>query len=579
MTIEPQRAAVDPRYRTVVFVTSTQMGKTAAALNVIGHKIDDDPGPILYLGPTRNNVNSVIEPELTAMLRSVPHLWDATYKGKDANKLAKQIKGVPVRLGWTGSATEVASMPAALVVLDEIDRMEDIPGEGDPYVLAQARLSDYPDGTLYVDATPTTGVTDTVTDPVNGLEYWNGDPKDIESRVWRLLLSGTNHHFAVPCQGCGQWFVPRFSLLVIPERVDGQTNLERARGAGLACPHCGNIHDDRQRLTLVHAGRYIAPGQQIDAAGNITGDPPESDVASFWCSGLMSTKVSWTRRALAWLDAVETGSPATIQSVLNTGFAECYSISGEAPAWEEVAAFRGDYALPDVPPGAQKVFVTVDVGERYLAYTVRAWGHKYQSWGLEAGIIHAEISTGDTDDTCWAQLADLRQQQWGGMQAECLMLDTGYNTEACDAFGRQHIGWCLLMVGRDNPSQLYAARPVEKDIRGKSVKTGLHRWTIDHGHYKSWIHDHIRACTDDPQLPKIWHISQQHSDEYCKQIVGEARMITASGRVRWHKTRANHWLDCEYMQRALADIRGVGRLQAADHGTKQAAPRRMVSLG
>ncbi|MGH9641099.1 MAG: phage terminase large subunit family protein, partial [Terriglobales bacterium] len=67
----PILAAVG-HYRRVIVVCGAQMGKTGGLLNVIGKELDDSPAPILYVGPTKNNVSTVIEPQIAAMLRSVP---------------------------------------------------------------------------------------------------------------------------------------------------------------------------------------------------------------------------------------------------------------------------------------------------------------------------------------------------------------------------------------------------------------------------------------------------------------------------------------------------------------------------
>src|SRR5258705_11193 len=52
------RAFVDPRYRRIVAVIAAQMGKTEAIFNVMGHRLDDDPTPILYIGPSQKLVES-----------------------------------------------------------------------------------------------------------------------------------------------------------------------------------------------------------------------------------------------------------------------------------------------------------------------------------------------------------------------------------------------------------------------------------------------------------------------------------------------------------------------------------------
>lgn len=77
--------------------------------NVLGHRYDDDPVPAIYLGPTRNNITTVIEPKISEMIRSVPSLYEKLSKGKKDNKIKKIIAGIPLRMAWAGSATEMAS--------------------------------------------------------------------------------------------------------------------------------------------------------------------------------------------------------------------------------------------------------------------------------------------------------------------------------------------------------------------------------------------------------------------------------------------------------------------------------------
>ena len=140
-------ACSDPQYRRVIVVTASQMGKTAGLLNVIGQRLDEDPAPMIYVGPTRNNIDNVIEPKLMELLKNVPRLWKKLSKGKSMTKTHKRIGGVSLRLAWAGSPTELASDHAVLVFVDEVDRMSsNVKGEGHVFELAEARTSTYVDG-------------------------------------------------------------------------------------------------------------------------------------------------------------------------------------------------------------------------------------------------------------------------------------------------------------------------------------------------------------------------------------------------------------------------------------------------
>src|SRR5262245_8650639 len=53
------RACYDIAYKEVVAVLSAQSGKSEGFYNVMGHRLDDDPVPVLYIGPTQKYVESV----------------------------------------------------------------------------------------------------------------------------------------------------------------------------------------------------------------------------------------------------------------------------------------------------------------------------------------------------------------------------------------------------------------------------------------------------------------------------------------------------------------------------------------
>jgi len=94
------RAMVDPRVRRVVTVCGAQMGKTEGFWNVIGWRLDDDPAPILYIGPTQKLVESMSSDRVMKMLQSVPTLWDKLAKGKKNKITEKFIAGNAAIARW-----------------------------------------------------------------------------------------------------------------------------------------------------------------------------------------------------------------------------------------------------------------------------------------------------------------------------------------------------------------------------------------------------------------------------------------------------------------------------------------------
>jgi hypothetical protein len=89
------------------------MGKTDGVLNVVGHRLKDDPVPILYVGPTRSNLEKAIEPRFLAMVRLAKELRERLRQGHRPTKTYEHISGVLFRPAWADSITELASEPAA----------------------------------------------------------------------------------------------------------------------------------------------------------------------------------------------------------------------------------------------------------------------------------------------------------------------------------------------------------------------------------------------------------------------------------------------------------------------------------
>lgn len=537
-----------------------QMGKTAGLLNVIGHKLDDDPAPVLYIGPTKSNVDGVIEPQVGQMLRSAKSLWSKTLHGRKAQKLIKRVAGVTLRLAWAGSPTELASQPAHTVLVDEIDRMDPIPGEGDPVSLAEARIATYPDGRLIITSTPTEGNVTASKHPQTGIEHWDlAEPDDVQSAVWKYWQEGTRHEWAVPCPECHAYFVPRFKLLTWPE---GCTPKRAIRETRLACPSCGALIGDEHRIAMNERGEYLAPGQSV-IDGRVVGDPPETDTFSSWASGLMSPFVTWGQRAAAWLRASRSHDPNRIRGAINTAFGELYRVGADAPAWESVRELAGGYAAGTLPSGVKALTCGVDVQKNRLVFAVRGWGYHAESWLLDYGELWGETE----QDSVWQQLQGLLERGYEGKRIRRMAIDAGYRPgdkwkrpdHMVYTFARVNQARVIATKGHDAQSRPLAPSLIDVTIRGRLVKNGLQLWHLDTDYFKSWVHTRLQWPVTQPGA---WHVPADVTDDYCQQVTAEARVPKPSGRVAWVQIRKdNHYLDCEALNVAAAHSLGIHRLR------------------
>jgi phage terminase large subunit GpA-like protein len=576
------RACVNPKVRRIFGVMGSQLSKTETVLNVAGHKLDTDPAPILYIGPTRTNVSDVIEPRVHAMLSSAASLWRKTKKGHKAKALVKRVAGVTFRLAWAGSPTELASQPAHTVIVDEVDRMEPIKGEGDPITLAEARRASFADGRTIGVSSPTEGSVDTERD-AHGREVWKfAEPEDVGSQIWQLWQEGTRHEWCVPCPHCGDFFAPRFRLLWWEKDATPQQAL---RKSGLRCPSCAAIVEESAKHSMNARGAFLAPGQHVigfdrTAPGNpadphlgidgengrVVGDLPDTDTFTFWVSGLCSPWVTFGQRAAAWLRAVRSGEQDRVRAELNTAFGELYTTRGQAPAWESIrdgCAF--DYRDGDVPHGVQRAFLTIDVQKDRLVWVVRGFGAGFTSWRLAAGECWGETEKSGLG--AWEAIDEVADRTFGGMPIRAVAIDSGYNTEAVYEWARKRGATVYATKGRDNPSKLYIATDAEVTRNGKRVRAGLKLWTIDDKFFKGWVHDHLGWPHDQPGawfIPRWNETGEQaplNIEDYCRQIVAEQRLRMPSGRVLWVGKGDNHFLDCEALQAFLAYVENVRGLK------------------
>ena len=558
-----ERAFDGISYQSMCLVCGSQMGKTEAILDVIGHRFDQRPTPALYVGPSQDFIVDEVEPRVMDLINNAPTLTRKLTRGKKNKRFRKVIAGVPLKFAWAGSPTQLSGTTAGLVMVDEYDRMmANVKGEGDPLELTKARGFTFRGRKYGVTSTPLVGNVDIEKDPHSGLEFWKRMPaEDIESPVWKLWQSGTMYHFAWPCPACEEFFIPRFKQLDFGGAKTGAEALTRAY---CKCPRCGGVIDEAQKTGLNARGVYVAPGQTVDRDGTVRGEPPHATTASFWVSGLCSPFVTFGERAAAFLEATATGDQEKIQSAINTGFGELWAPGGgDAPEWAEVARRRMPYQLGDLPAGVVFLTMAVDVQKNRLVYTIRAWGARATSWLVERGELHGETHEAEV----WEDLADLLQTPIHGMMIRRCLVDSGFRPgkpfavpvnrvyEFCRRFSRV----ASPTKGRASQTMPVRKSKIEVTTKGAAKKYSLELLLIDTDWAKSWVHEHIRYPSD---ALGAWLLPEDVDDAYCAAIVSEARVKKPSGKVQWvQRSRDNHFLDCEALQAAAGHLLNVQRIK------------------
>lgn len=543
----------DPRYEVCALITGTQMSKTDGVLDVMGWRLATKPRPQLYVGPSKDFVSEQFEPRLMKLFDEAVKLAPLVARGKRNKKTRKTVNGVSVRLAWAGSATSLASDQAGDVYVDEFDKMVGgVKGEGDAFTLAKARADTYADRKIAVTSTPKRGHVETEKDAATGLEFWKvAEPGDIESPIWAKWQAGTRHHWAWRCPHCAEWFIPRMNLLRYPE---GATPSQARARTWLQCPNNGCEITESSKEQMNATGQFVAPGMRIDEGGNILeADLPDNTMLSLWVSGLASPFLSWGERVEEVLFAELTGDSEARQGATNKTGELWTPSTGEVPDWHTIKNRAEPYPAGVMPDEAVHPVLTVDVQKDRLIYVKRAWGARATSWLIDHGELFGETS----QTPVWGDLARLITEPVDGVPIRLVFIDSGFRPgkkitlplNRVYAFCRRFRRFVYPTKGSSRPmlKPLVKSKP-DVNKQGDVSKYGLELIRLDTDHWKSFVHERLSWPTD--QLG-AWHIHADVTEDYCRQLVAEARVVTDGGKPAWvEKSKANHYLDCEAMNAA-----------------------------
>jgi phage terminase large subunit GpA-like protein len=241
--------------------------------------------------------------------------------------------------------------------------------------------------------------------------------------------------------------------------------------------------------------------------------------------------------------------------------------------WQQVAKRRGAHRFGEVPLDVVRVTIAVDVQKSSLIYAVRGWGARATSWQLGFGELH-----GVTDEAeVWTDLADLLATHYDGLPIAIAMIDTGFRPDKPDA-GSSNMAYdfCRRFQRLARATKGYAtlSAPImmgkaKMTVPGRRVPILLPLARLDSDYWKSRVHE--RLAWPDHQ-PGAFHLAGDATDDYCRQLVSESRVVLPSGRAQWLAlTRRNHALDLEAMNEAAGHLLNVARIPVGTSRQKQAS--------
>ena len=463
-----QDSVVDKRTRTVVMRIAAQVGKSAAATNIIGHRIMHDPCGITLIYPDDETAEKKIKEDFTPMFEATPQLRALVYeeeKPKHGRSTLKRFTflGGHILPVTARSPAKTASSPAGLVVCDEYSKFVNT-GEGDPGMAAVVRGQRYPNFRAVFLSTP---VGDAKTCKITGA-YEKGDRS----------LPG------VFCPGCKKWHTLEFEQKAtntegvltgvhIPKQ-DGEYSYDDAYHQH----ECGYKLFDAKRFELLDSATWrstrpfrccgrlhdpfnlkvAATGERVETwevGGTGEGIPHCPDCGkssshartrSFTASTLFA-KVALGEVARNFHDAKD--DPASLMQFNNQFLAKSFRLGGEAPK-KDLASRRIDYWNiwgdgVDVPPDVMFLIMVCDVQHDRVECEIIGLAPNFITYGIAFRRIYGSTLLAAT----WDQVEAFRQQTWEGVDPETgetriyrpilSAIDVGDSTTLAHAYAERHM--------------------------------------------------------------------------------------------------------------------------------------------
>lgn len=385
---------LSPSYpcREVVFAKGSQIGASETGLNWLMYTIDVAPGPMLAVQPTNKAVERWSKQRIGPSLKQCDRLHDKLTWGDGNTIYQKEFIGGTLILTGANSPADLASMPISKLYCDETDRYPTEAGEeGDPINLALRRMSTFPKGKAFFTSTPT----------ILG-----------KSKIWTLFLDSDQRYFYIPCPECGEFQTIEFERLSWPK---GQPDK-----VALACLHCGCLIQEHKKTKMLAAGYWKAHN-------------PDHHRVGFHLSSLYSP-VGW----LSWVEIARmfeaiSDDVEMIKVFTNTILGLPYEESGEQIAAEYLLRRRETYEA-DIPDGVYFLTLAIDVQQDWIAYEVCGWGIGEESWGIEYGELHGDLSVITNNDannlSIWERIDQLRRSVYkrldgSELRIACTVIDSG----------------------------------------------------------------------------------------------------------------------------------------------------------
>lgn len=594
-------AFADPTVESIMFVKCARVGGTEWVNNILGYTADARPMPVMYVQPTRPDVEDEFTGRLRSVFESSKKLRTHVPGGEWAGQHELRLDSMDIYGAWANSPGTMIRKTIGVAIFEEINNCERSAGFlGNTLKVLSERLVTFGyRAKLIADGTPTTE----------------------DAAGWRMWQQSDQRHYHVPCPVCGTYQPLHFPQLVA---LEDERDFDRIVDEKLARYKCGqeacaallewDLHhawmmargvwlpkgcepieplplDDAEiceRLSLTvppydpFDDRYAehqqwtprlrfcdAASDPDSASEHAASDPRLAKLfrarrRGYRLSALYSPfpTRSWSHILAEWWRVHD--KPDELRVFMNSWLGEAWEDAVEKTDIALLGAKRqNSYPEGMVPPGAKILLMGADKQKDRLYYTIRAWGAFEESWLIRHGTVTTHDQLYDIAFHAGFPVIgrpDVR------LRCHALAIDSRYEQDQVYEFARRP--GVYPVKGEQSADYRHKARKVEHFADGRPVPWGLMVYLVNTAYFKSKI---TRLMNLPEGQPGHWHLHTDTTTEYLQHVTNEHQKRLPVGprhRKRYElvwtpKTDGARvdWFDCEVYGAALADLFNVPLLR------------------
>ena len=507
---------------------AARVGNTKIMLAAIGYFAEHKRRNQAIWQPTDDDRDEFVKTELDPMLRDVSVMQEVfpayLARHKDNTLQQKKFLGSMLHMRGGKAAKNYRRISVDVIYIDEADAFDnDIEKEGDPFTLAAKRIEGATFPKAIVGSTP----------KLKGFSI-------VDTRT---QLADERFQFVVPCPHCAEHHPITWGGKDEPHGFkwkNGDDGLPDPETTRHLCPHCGALIDQGEYLAVWERGYYRNEdgGIQIhvigdeavfmDTEGNRLRAPRHLAFVNVWTA--YSPAASWVKIVRDFLAAHEKameGDNSKLKSFFNTTLGRPWEENVEKNDADELKHRAEPYALKTVPWGCLLLLASIDTQDNRLECTIRGYGRGCETWTIAHDILYGSPG----EDDVWNELEELLfntefpHASGQTLRISAAAIDTGgHYTHAVYAFAEKHARRKVFAVkgasGREKHIK-NGTQKVDIDWRGKLRKRSLILWHVGTNLAKDLLHSRLQLTKPGPGY---LHFSNELSDEWFKQMTGEARV-------------------------------------------------------